>query len=279
MIKCFDIFENRLPKWVQNLAPQNLTPTLHCFTESQALSLGIPLNSKLLAFSDYLASTESHQACITHCKQRKYVSIMSGETFDITITSPYLSANGSALTFDEKSISNLDSMSRYISPFWLTESESYFLCRYLPEIFDYSHARKVFTSTTETQLVVDRANELVSVVNLQEIIRNYTSFSPLTFLRLFRIFEPINVRTKKPFLPSTAMLLRTICWRRRCWCSIWGTTEDFSSVGIRCLDGAITVNVFDQAEHDLLLTSSLNTSNVAGAYTLCFPQNHFTYSC
>lgn len=273
----FDIHGTPVSRWIHQLVPKNVTSPLYCVPESQLLHLGLPV-SRPFSFLKLTPPITWCSACVTQCRAHKYVSITRGETCDINITSPYLSIGGKPLTYDHASLERLSSRSQYNNPFWITSSECAMLSHHLSHIFDYFSVRHKFTDPRLSTEVLDLSNKRVYVVNVEEVFSKSNSMTLLSCLSLFRPFEPFNISSRKRFLPSTELLIRSECWRTCSWCSVWGTEEDFNKVGVQCLDGAICLQTFNEYDDEVALTNALRTTNSAQAYRLAFPHNHLTFT-
>lgn len=276
-MKHFDIFGNELPRWVSRLAPESCTASNYCLTHAQLLHLGIFGACKPIQFVNLTSSVDWCCACLTQCRPHKYIHERRGEEWNTNITAPYLSINGKNLTNDTLSIQKLDEHTQYLLPFWITEKEVFQLSRCLPEDFTTYQVGQKFSANSE--IIVNSRGKRIPVVNIQEVISPHSKINLFSFLSLFRLFEPVSVRTRQAFSSSVSLQLRVECWRTRCWCSIWGTKEDFDHKNDSCLEGALSVNVFTKHGNELLLTNALRTSNAAEVYRRTFPESHPTFFC
>lgn len=276
-MKHFDIFGNVLPRWVCRLAPSDSKTSHYCLTYEQLLHLGVMNPTKPLQFVNFVSSLDWCSACVTQCRQHKYIHERRGEAWSINITTPYLSIRGTPLTEDMASILKLNERTDYSLPFWITENELFLLSQYLPDHFIANHSADKFH--TRSVRIRKSFGEDVSVINIQEVMSKPSSMNMTSCLSLFRIFDPINVKNRQAFSSSIALLLRIQCWKTRCWCSIWGTEEDFTEESISCFEGALSINVFTKHGNELQLTNALRTTNSAEAYRIVFPETHLTFFC
>lgn len=276
-MKHLDAFGHQLPRWVNILAPKNCTTAQYCLTYTQLLHLGVSRVAKPLQFVNFVSSVDWCGSCLTQCREHMYIHDRFGEAWNINITVPYLSTDGTPLTEDPRSIRKLDKCSQYSTPFWITEEETTILSRHLPDDFNAFHSSNKFH--THSVPIRTLRGDYIPVVNVEEVISTSSAMNLRSFLSLFRVFQPISIKTRQPFPSSIALLLRIECWRTRCWCSIWGTEEDFSNENISCLDGALSVNVFTEHGNELALTNGLRTSNSAEVYRIVFPEAHLSFFC
>eukprot|EP00796_Vickermania_ingenoplastis_P002360 gene2360-1487_t len=269
MAKHFDIFGNELPSWIQHLAPKNCCTTLRCLSLAQSLHIGLPASTNhRILFTNLQAPLDWCQSCCTQCRSYIYVHETKGERCGINHNFSFLNTKGSSLTYDSKSLDLLHATS-YSSPFWVSQKDLVALSLFLPALFHLDDAEKVFQHPELVLRIVDSSKQNIDVINLEEL-QHCSSLSLSTAFSLFRPFTPFNIRTKQPFLPSTEMLIRCECWKTRSWCSIWGTPEDFLSVGVQPLEGAISLTSFDRDGNELALTNALRTANAVRALCLFF---------
>ncbi|KAG5499437.1 hypothetical protein JKF63_08000 [Porcisia hertigi] len=224
------------------------------------------------------------EVILTHGRRLKRVSLHRGDVELHVDLSEFLSCRGTALTEVAEKVKLLAECTQknsYTSPFWLTQMQ----------LEGHFHNPNIRLSTrcspgnsSRISEVYGNPNKLIELncgsaatarfANLDEF-RNQPHLEPClhSCLSFFRIFSPINVKTCLRFDECVERYLRVECQRSGCWCSVWGTPEDYTSCGFSTLDGAIGVHVFDGLGNPSFLIRALCTTSPLDIYARCYPHD------
>lgn len=228
-------------------------------------------------------------ACALHARRTCRVHTHRGDTLpDFDLTAPCLSPRGVSLTKDpsaQVALAAVAARKGYSSPFWLSVADISALASFtkgaltslgiLSTVQEKGMLRHLYRESNEdASTVVNDRSELSRVVNLCELQGRQhkitARMNSISFF-LFRKFRPINVRSCRPFDPSVEDRLRAESVCSGCWCSVWGTREDYELCGCTVLRGALGVQVFDAVGNSVFLINALCTEDPAAAYAAAFP--------
>nr|CCC89753.1 conserved hypothetical protein [Trypanosoma congolense IL3000] len=241
---------------------------------------------------------EGARLALAHCPQVRQVTLSNGDTpVLVDIVAPALSMRGVALTHDVVAMEAAVAMSekrRYTSPFWLSRREIQYFVAKTPFFGSFLRCNFSMISSGATgvdipslKLVNDRGEECC-VMNLSEF--SSTASGLVTVCHgntdaicgvhhihsffLFRQFSPVNVFTRRAsFSHEVEDAIRRYCMRFSCWCSVWGTLEDFKAAGIDVLEGPLGLWLFDEWDMPFFLTSALSCVNVKAAFAHVYPND------
>ncbi|KPI87737.1 hypothetical protein ABL78_3210 [Leptomonas seymouri] len=226
----------------------------------------------------------SAQSMLTHGRFFRVVDLNRGDVLQHVDTSDFLSWEGLTLTTVPEEIDSLEARTRRNAltlPFWVTEPQAMQLCSYesvnalfncaasdSATVSDAFHNRDTFVE------LAGGTSELVRYVNWGALCSGVHNLAFLrSCLSFFRCFFPINVRTKHRFDTVIEIRLRVEAMNSGCWCSIWGTTEDYEKCGFSVLEGALGVDVFDELGNPAFLIHALCTSSPLEVYAACYPND------
>ncbi|GET90581.1 hypothetical protein, conserved [Leishmania tarentolae] len=290
-----DVLGRSCPWWLFHLVPETwraenslqllTTPAQRhqlrghlCVSDGNASACAFTPNIDL----QVCTSSAEIQVIMTHGRRLRMVSRNCGDVKLHVDLSNFLSCRGTCVTEVKEEAVRLAELTRrklYASPFWLTQAqlESYFQntsatyrtgcscanSMHVCEVYQNPNASVELTCGTETP---------TRYANLDEFrARPHVPVSLMSCISFFRIFAPINVKTRRSFDPCVEWRLRLECQRSGCWCSVWGTAEDYASCGFSTLDGAIGVDVFDALGNPLFLIHALCTTAPLDIFTSCYP--------
>lgn len=298
-----DIHGRCPPRWLLRRFPHTLlsgscsTATLVTRAQHQQLTgLGnLPACARAgsgcqgaLCVERFANDAEAHTT-LTHGRFVRRVTPNGGDVPPHFHFSEYLSVRGTPLTDSAAEMRQLEKRARaglYQSPFWLTQAQ-------LTDYFGQAHQRRDFacgpTSAISTAelfqnsavfVELNRATgKSVRVVSLDEF--HLSRDTPLPLFRLLsylRVFSPINVRTLRGFDEGVELRLRVECYRSGCWCSVWGSVEDYASRGFAVLPGALGVDVFDSLGNPHFLIHALCTTSPVDVFVTCYPNDSVCFT-
>ncbi|ORC93402.1 uncharacterized protein TM35_000012790 [Trypanosoma theileri] len=99
-----------------------------------------------------------------------------------------------------------------------------------------------------------------------------------TAFHMFRQFRPIDIRTKSLFPPDIADALRKYSMTTGCWCTVWGTPNDYTALDLKVPEGPLGVWVFDAEDSPLFLTPALTCDNPVKALTHVYKDDHIIFT-
>ncbi|KPA80721.1 putative mitochondrial hypothetical protein [Leptomonas pyrrhocoris] len=229
-------------------------------------------------------SLNSAQAMLTHGRFLRLVDSNRGDVVIHVDTTDFLSWEGTTLTTVPEEAALLERQTRLnalMLPFWVTEPQATELCAY------ESVQRSLRCASSGSAIIADAfqnrdtfveltcgTSEVTRYVNWEALCSR--SLPPVTLhscLSFFRCFVPINVRTKRAFDTVVAMRLRVEAMCSDCWCSVWGTADDYERCGFRVLDGALGVYVFNGLGSPAFLIHALCTTTPLEVYAACYPND------
>ncbi|CAG9578026.1 conserved hypothetical protein [Leishmania major strain Friedlin] len=229
------------------------------------------------------------QVIMTHGRRLRMVSRNNGDVKVHVDLSDFLSCSGTCLTEVEEEVERLAELTgrnSYTSPFWLTQPqlESHFRNALAGHSTGCPHAYSAHDCE-----VYENPNMFVELscgtattaryANLGEFrIHPYLQLSLISCISFLRVFSPINVQTRRAFDACVEWRLRWECQQSGCWCSVWGTVQDYASCGFATLDGAIGVDVFDALGNPLFLIHALCTTAPLDVYSRCYPYDSIVTS-
>ncbi|KAG5474228.1 hypothetical protein CUR178_04342 [Leishmania enriettii] len=227
---------------------------------------------------------EEAQICLAHGRRLRRVSPQRGDIPLHVDLCNFLSCKGTSVTKVAEEAERLDKRTQsksYTSPFWLTQPE--LLGHFQnPLIQLYTrcslgHWTRVSEAYEDPNVFVefDRGSKATTrYANLDEFRTQPNSALPLfACMSFFRMFSPINVHTRRSFDACVEWRLRVECQRTGCWCSIWGTAEDYDKCGFSTLDGALGVDVFDALGNPLFLINAFCTTAPLEIFASCYPHD------
>jgi hypothetical protein len=224
------------------------------------------------------------QAMLTHGRFLRLVSRNRGDVVVHVELSDFLSCHGQALTTVPHEIDALTLRTRrdeLQSPFWVTKSQATELCTYGTVQCQFhfvspssSAIAEAFASDATSMLLTCGTSEATRYVNWGTLCSCVVNAAALrTSVSFFRCFHPINVRTKQHFAWAVELRLRVEAMSSDCWCSVWGSAEDYESCGFRVLDGALGVDVFDDLGNPSFLVHALCTTTPLEVYAARYPND------
>lgn len=221
------------------------------------------------------------QAMLTHGRFYRVVTRNHGDVTFHVDTADFLSHEGRALTTVQSELELLHERTRqhhFASPFWLSEAQARHICAYrtmrqrLRWVGD--DVAQLFQKPGLHVELSSGLSEFTRYINTDALCSSSPSAKGVQMcLSAFRCFTPINVRTKQRFDATVEICLRVECLHSGCWCSVWGTAEDYASCGFRALDGALGVDVFDELGNPAFLICALCTTAPLEVYAACYPND------
>ncbi|AYU80790.1 hypothetical protein LdCL_290035600 [Leishmania donovani] len=292
-----DVIGRSCPWWLSRLLAETRgtesTPKL-LTTSAQRLQVGGQLsgscdNPALFPFRHTLhlnASTPiaEAQVIMTHGRRLRMVSRNYGDVKWHVDLSDFLSCSGTCLTEVEEEVERLTQLTRrnsYTSPFWVTQLqlESHFrnaLAGFSTGCppSNLAHVCEVYENPNMFVELSCGAATTARYANLGEFrMQPHLGLSLKSCISFLRVFSPINVQTRRAFDACVESRLRLECQQSGCWCSVWGTAQDYASCGFAPLDGAIGVDVFDALGNPLFLIHALCTTAPLDVFSRCYPND------
>ncbi|CAM36830.2 conserved hypothetical protein [Leishmania braziliensis MHOM/BR/75/M2904] len=224
------------------------------------------------------------QVILTHGRRLRQFSLNRGDVPLHVDLSDFLSCSGSSVTQVAEEAESLAERTRrnsYASPFWFTKEqlEGHFWnsCTQHTTRCAPKSRKRVCEVYENPNMFVELgcgAGKTAPYANLDEFRSQPNAelslFSCISFLR---IFSPISVKTQRAFDACVEWRLRVECQQSGCWCSVWGSAEDYASCGFSILDGAIGVDMFDALGNPLFLVNALCTTAPLAVYASCYPSD------
>lgn len=284
MTRALDLWSRVLPPWAQSLCPASIPLPSHslcCITEAQALHLGFfTAVPSLVRFVSLAPPFDWCQACMLQSRPHTYFHARRGEPFDFPIHGTHFTVHGEPLQ-----ILGLPPLGgeTHRFPFWLTREECIHLSDLLPDVFG-GHVsleekfRKMSYSArlAEDGVYHESARYQLTVVNVEEVLVNPTITPLLPLLSLFRRFQPLHVLTRLPFPPVVELHIRSHCWRMGCWCSIWGTIDDFKQLGMNCYPNSSSGLPLHIPDSGSTFLSAISSSDPQRVYQRVITDRHTT---
>lgn len=285
-----DVFGRSLPLWVQRcVAGSSAHTVVECISAAQRLQLGLRFDaygSSLHVSPTYRfllvrspVDSEVSRVCLSHTRPCRRVSLRCG---DVTCTldrgCDHLSCRGVPLTDNEDALQQLSrvaSQQGYRLPFWVSLEEAV----QLPPASRWQRGATAALGASQwvdkrllVEVVNDR-NTACSVCNVEELHRAFPAClaRDAQLFSYCRKFRPVNILTKRAFDPVVEDRLRRECHRTGCWCSLWGTPDDFAAAGVGALRGALGLHVFDKGGNELFLTNAFCTEDPIAAFAVAYP--------
>lgn len=231
--------------------------------------------------SDFLSTSEREAlgAALVHSRPWCRVHPSKGDVLvDFDVKAAFLSIRGSCIysTDDQAlALTQIQNRKQYSTPFWVSLPETKLLHTWKYAYGALHLAPSLIESTfSDAEIAPEVVNDRgihCRVLNLEEV--QVTPFVSNFHFHLFRRFTPMSVRTRLPFSHDVTDRIRAECCASRCWCSVWGTLEDFVAVGVEPLQGALGVWVLDALGNEVFLTNAMCTKNPRAAYQIAYP-NH-----
>ncbi|CAD2213451.1 hypothetical protein AGDE_11149 [Angomonas deanei] len=216
-------------------------------------------------------------------REAVYVDVNQGDVKTVVdFRAPFLSVCGTAVSTDAASLEALQQRHlnrNYRLPFWISNSEATFLLNfpYVKRALSIDHTlferrSHLFANDAVAVSVLD-GGASKRVVNLEELTRKDMDFE--TTIRycfyFFRLFEPINVATRQPFDKYVTNRIRLESVMSKCWCSIWGTAEDYAAAGIPLRDDPLDLVAVDLFGNELTLISAMGTVSPQDCFSQVYP--------
>lgn len=228
-------------------------------------------------------SAVSVQAMLTQGRFYRMVNRNKGDGVWHVDTADFLSCDGRELTSVPGEVELLRERTRQgglTSPFWLSEEQTERLCAYqamrnrmgCDTAAGSSGGRPFQTPGVFAELTCG-SSVTTRYVNVEMLSTTTVPGRLQMCLSAFRCFLPINVRTRRRFEAAVDVCLRVECLSSGCWCTIWGTAEDYKSCGFRVLDGALGVDVFDELGNPTFLIHALCTTTPLDVFAACYPED------
>ncbi|KAK7200211.1 hypothetical protein NESM_000072500 [Novymonas esmeraldas] len=297
-----DVLGRPGPWWLSHLfqdSPAAADSAGVATTAAQHLKLGAWMTGDVsgtvikLWRNDLLAASclplEEAEATLTHGRQLRRVSETRGDVDLHVDFADFLSCEGVALTKATTEVQLLTARTlqrAYTSPFWLTQGQ---MGQCWSEIANWKLRRAASTTVLPLREKFHDSDIFVELGGGDEGGERYVNVDEVTATRgtsallrrclsLFRVFTPISVRTRRPFDARVALRLRAECFHSGCWCSVWGTEEDYASSGFAALEGAIGVHVVDTLGNPLFLIHALCTTAPLDVLVSCYPNESLLIS-
>ncbi|AAZ10326.1 uncharacterized protein TEOVI_000533700 [Trypanosoma equiperdum] len=241
------------------------------------------------------------RAALIHGPFERKVRMSSGDSLvTVDFTASALSMRGVALTDDVtvmKEAVGLAEERHYTSPFWLSTGELRYFMKGMNTLSLYLHCdfSAAFSAgagsggAIPSVLVHNDRGERCRVMNLSEFVTTSAKYKPkvkrngitstndinhFSAFIFFREFTPVSVLTRSATFPKDIEdCIRRYCILSGCWCTIWGTPEEFREAGHDVHEGSLGLWVFDELGLPLFLVNALSCLDVAAAFSYVYPND------
>ncbi|KAG5473936.1 hypothetical protein LSCM1_04572 [Leishmania martiniquensis] len=224
------------------------------------------------------------QVCLSHGRRLRHVSRQRGDVPLHVEFCDFLSCKGTSVTEvmeEARRLAERTRLKSYTSPFWFTQPqlENHFRnsvvqwCTHCMST-DRPSVCEVYENPDTFVELGSGSAATVRYANLDEFrSQRDAELSLIACLSFLRVFSPINVHTRRAFDACVESRLRVECHRSGCWCSIWGTAEDYKKCGFSTLDSALGVDVFDALGNPMFLIHALCTTTPLRVFESCYPND------